>query len=192
MPIEALQIVEPVGPGGNEIAAGLDAWKQYQRAQGLAFSQLMDLGRALLTGRKQALAEAGTNKPAGAPYIRAFRNWCEETGFGDVPTNWRMDLIWCAEHEAEVVETRAAHEAARSRGAPSANPRTMRQAVMKRRKVGAPRRRIGPTVGAMTIETLCAQISARLDGQSAERVLSDVAALVSVLEDATRRATVTG
>ena len=63
---------------------------------------------------------------------------------------------------------------------------------MKVRKCGPPKRRIAPTVDAMKIDTLCALIAARLAGKSTEVVLSEVAALAGVLEDATRQAVCAG
>ncbi|WP_134678378.1 hypothetical protein [Paracoccus ravus] len=172
----------------NVVAAGRAAWQAFKASRALGLDQLMDMGRALLVGRRQALAVTGAERPTGRPYIAAFRAWCEAEGFDDLPTPWRMDLLWCAEHEAEVRQAYAAQLATRSKSLPSINPRTLRQSVVAQARDGAPKRRRGPTVATLPIATLCELIAARLDQREPGESLGEIGALVGVLESAARAA----
>ncbi len=172
----------------NVVAAGRAAWQAFKASRALGLDQLMDLGRALLVGRRQALEAAGTDRPTGRPYIAALCAWCEAEGFDDLPTPWRMDLLWCAEHEPEVRLAYAAQLATRTKSLPSINPRTLRQSVAVQARSGPPRRRRGATVASLPIATLCEMIEARLDlGEPAE-ALREITALAGALECAARRA----
>ncbi|WP_211299504.1 hypothetical protein [Pukyongiella litopenaei] len=179
---QALELHPGVSP---VVLAGRDAWRRFCAAHELGLDQLLCVGRALLEGRRAAMLKAGANTPTGAPYIAAFRSWCAEAGFSEVPTNWRMDLTWCAEHETEVRAAWGAHLAARAKGRPSLNPRTLRQSVTKIRKEGPPRKRKAPTVAAMPIETLCVSLGRRLAALDPHCALGEIARLASTLETAT-------
>jgi|GEM_PF-2490260 len=171
---------------GNVVAAGREAWRAFKASRQLGLDQLLDVGRALLVGRRHALGLAGTDRPTGARYIRAFCDWCGHEGFDDLPTPWRMDLLWCAEHEAEVRSAYAAQLATRTKSLPSVNPRTLRQAVAVQMRAGAPRRRKGAAVPTLPIETLCRMITARLEAREPAEALAEIAALAGMLEEAAR------
>lgn len=172
--------------GAHEVlAAGRAAWARFSEAQGAGRDQLLDMGRALLEGRRACMEAAGADRPAGARYNRAFGEWCSANGFGDVPVAWHGDLAWCVENETEVRSALAAHAAIR-RNPPSVHPRTMRQSVMKVRKVGAPTRRRAPTVADMETETLCGLLRARLDVLSPEKLTRQIARIAAELEDSAR------
>jgi len=134
-----------------------------------------------------ALEAADTDRPIGRPYIAALRARCETEGFDDLPTPWRMDLLWCAKHEVEVRQAYAAQLAARTKSLPSINPRTLRQSVAKQAAEGAPRKRKGASVAMLPLATLCDLIGARLRRCAPAEALAEIAALAETLEDAAWR-----
>lgn len=177
---------EAVPISSNVVAAGRAAWQTFKASRALGLDQLLDVGRALLLGRRQALEAAGASRPTGRPYITAFCLWCESEGFGDLPTLWRMDLLWCAEHEAEVRQAYSAQLATRTKSLPSINPRTLRQAVAVQMRAGAPHRRKGAAVPTLPIGTLCRLIAARLEAREPAEALAEIAAVAEALEGAAR------
>ncbi|MBD9526937.1 hypothetical protein [Paracoccus sp. PAR01] len=177
----------PIPISANVVAAGRAAWQAFKASRPLGLDQLMAMGVALLVGRRWALEAADTDRPVGRPYIAALREWCEAEGFDDLPTSWRMDLLWCAEHEAEVRQAYAAQLATRTKSLPSINPRTLRQSVAKQAAEGAPRKRKGASVANLAIATLCGLVGARLARCEPAEALAEIAALAETLDDAARR-----
>ncbi|PRY23150.1 hypothetical protein CLV78_105204 [Aliiruegeria haliotis] len=178
---------EPASGLSVVVAAGRDAWRRFCKAQELGLDQLFDVGRALMEGRRLAMAEAGTNKPMGAGYARAFQAWCEVQGFVDVPTDWRGSLMWCCEHETEVRAMWAEH-AAIKKSRPSLDPRNMANMTQRRRRNGPPKKRRPPTVAALPIATLCASLGKRLAALDPASALAEISELATALEAAALQA----
>jgi len=169
-----------------ELRAGRAAWEEFKAAEELGLDQRLQIGRALLVGRRHAMQAAGAAVPVGAPYSRALKGWCEAEGFADLPLPWRMDLLWCATHETEVVGAYELQTATRSR--PSINPRTLRQSVTKIAREGAPRRRAAPIVATMPLGNLCDQLAARLRARGGAEALAEIRAIATTLEEVAREA----
>jgi hypothetical protein len=82
------------------IRRGIEAWEAIGKTQ--SFDNWVTVGRALLVGRKTALAQSGANSPAGQLYSKAFCAWAEQYGFTAMKASTRSVAIELAEHESEI------------------------------------------------------------------------------------------
>lgn len=171
----------------DPIALGRAAWKEYLEAQEVGFAQLMLVGAALLIGRNFVMQSVGVDTPVGRAYIDAWRAWLKANGFGDMPRNWRMDLVWCAANAEKVEAARAQYRLNHSKGEPSVNPRSMRHAAHKLATSGPSAKRVAPTVSAVRVEILCSQISERFETMPSDQALPEIELLIDALEAAAQR-----
>jgi hypothetical protein len=71
------------------------------------WSDWMALADGLVSGRTRAMLIAGTNRPAGKGYARAFSDWMEPRPWArdlDKPT--RAHLFWCADFRTQIEQWR--------------------------------------------------------------------------------------
>ena len=171
--------------GHNTISAGREAWLAYKEAEELTLDRLLVVGAALLEGRRWALEESGARGPTTLPYRKAFSAWCDANGFGDVPTPWRTNLLWCAENANQVRAFYTSKAAEQKRGRPSVHPGSIRGRMQQEAREGGPRpKRVSPIVGSMKVETLARMLRERFARLSPEDVLAEVVELAGVLETA--------
>lgn len=65
------------------------------------------IGRALLLGRHQAMAEAQTNDPIGKRYNHAFGRWLRDNDFADMDKSDRSRLMDCLDHLEDIRKWRS-------------------------------------------------------------------------------------
>jgi hypothetical protein len=82
------------------IERGRVAWQALQKNSTLAM--WLDVGRALIAGRRLCMARAGIDKPRGVKYVRLMAEWLTQNGFRGISSSSRKCAASCAEHEKEV------------------------------------------------------------------------------------------
>jgi hypothetical protein len=82
------------------IEKGRVAWQALQKNSTLAM--WLDVGRALIAGRRLCMARAGIDKPRGVKYVRLMAEWLTQNGFRGISSSSRKCAASCAEHETEV------------------------------------------------------------------------------------------
>ncbi|MFZ2078025.1 MAG: hypothetical protein WAV38_15510 [Xanthobacteraceae bacterium] len=86
------------------IRAGRDAWEEIARTE--SFESWKVIGRALLIGRKVALAHSGANRAMGQLYSKSFNAWAKQHGFAAMKASTRSVAIELAENENTITAWR--------------------------------------------------------------------------------------
>ena len=86
------------------IREGKDAWRRIKKSR--IVEDYVACGRALLIGRRVAMAKAGTDQPKGGKYARYFASWIRANGFDDMTHSARHCCLQLAENETGVVAWR--------------------------------------------------------------------------------------
>jgi hypothetical protein len=82
------------------IAAGKVAWRNIRKTS--TFDAWLTIGVALLVGRRVCMEKAGTTRPYGSRYIRAFSAWMTEHGFHEIVKPSRTAAMQCAENAGAI------------------------------------------------------------------------------------------
>lgn len=91
----------------DPVNLGREAWLRIKNAAGKAWADWKLIGEALMVGRRELMAKAGTNKPSGKKYSVAFHHWCHDHDFGDFDKDDRAKLLLIMENLSAVEAHRA-------------------------------------------------------------------------------------
>jgi hypothetical protein len=106
----------------------------------------MYIAEGLEVGRVKAMRRAGTNRPIGSAYNRAFGDWLNERPWArdlDKPT--RNHLFWCADNRNNIEawrDTLRPNERARLHIRPRSNAATTRPTRSLKRKASRPSQKV--------------------------------------------------
>ncbi|MEP1354472.1 MAG: hypothetical protein ABJX32_20440 [Tateyamaria sp.] len=115
------------------VSDGATAWQSWKETETQQFERVLMIGRALLIGKRIAFKESGAQNVKSRAYMREVRRWRDANGFASMPSQIACDFTWVAENEAETRAYYAKACAAQAFGTPSAEPRNLRNQVMKSR-----------------------------------------------------------
>jgi hypothetical protein len=84
------------------VEAGRAAWARLRDRDRKAWSDWVDVGKALVILRDEAMAKADVTTPFGKPYTRAMGAALRLHGFDDVLQQARYRIMLCMEHIGEI------------------------------------------------------------------------------------------
>lgn len=85
------------------IQQGVDAWHQLKKS----WEHWLMVGKALRIGREEAMHSAGTNRPEGKGYNKAFGEWLLENKLDDIDQGDRKRLLDVMDNLPEIEQWRA-------------------------------------------------------------------------------------
>jgi hypothetical protein len=160
----ALQGETPTNPD-DPVARGREAWER--RKADASFDDWLLIGEALLVGRRESMAKAKTNKPAGRRYNEHFGHWLQLHRFNEIDSRSRGELFSIMAKRADVETYRKSLTPAQR--AICNHPSTVWRAFIcpDRGNRGRPKavEQAEPRVGADTLE----QIADEFDEENAEK-----------------------
>ncbi len=89
---------------GADIEAARQAWKRLQKGGRRAYSDWVTVGKALQTGREEALAKSGAARPQGGKFNAEMGLWLRASGLDAIPPPVRCSALRMIEN-LEPIET---------------------------------------------------------------------------------------
>ena len=174
----------------RRLQAAADAAERIKRGQ--HWLDWMDVAEGLGVGRAQAMRMAGTNRPAGSAYNKAFGRWLDQHRWArdlDKPT--RAHLFWCLDNRNDLDrwrETLATNERARLNHPTAAKRRyeaTHRETIKQEAPRETERDRLLREVERMTAERDAWKRRAEAEGSLFDLKKDRVEDIVGVIADPT-------
>lgn len=99
----------------DAVAAGAAAWLRIAKSGRRCFDDWLDVARALLVGRTEALKAAGTNAPVGSRYNAAIGLWLHDNGLGGITSQERYRALLVLDNLPAIEQWRSGLSEARGR-----------------------------------------------------------------------------
>jgi hypothetical protein len=91
----------------DTVAEARAAWARIKENARTSWNDWVLIGKALISGRSEAMKAAKINRPYGATYVRIFGAWLREHGLDGIDTQQRYLCILCIENLPAIEEWRA-------------------------------------------------------------------------------------
>jgi len=89
------------------IRLAAEAWQSASADKARSFEAYKIIGAALLIGRDHAMRAVGIDRPHGRRYSRAFRQWLQNYGFGNMSEATRKRIVTLTENATAIEAWRA-------------------------------------------------------------------------------------